>query len=108
MTFLEYLKQSNATIDVITPIVNNIKGVLGGALGDVNGLVGQSTSVILATVDGTAQVTVTELAQIIAGLMTVSDSALRNCVVLMVIMSSLSLMLYPLCSMLSALIYLTA
>ncbi|KAI0916627.1 hypothetical protein AcW1_010177 [Taiwanofungus camphoratus] len=85
---LQYLKQSNATIDVITPIVNNIKGVLGGALGDVNGLVGQSTSVILATVDGTAQVTVTELAQIIAGLMTLIFDAVS--VVLDVVSSDLS------------------
>ena len=62
----EYIKSENATLEVIEPVVVNIKGVIAGAVVEVQGLMGQAQDVILAPVTGTVAVTVAELAQIIA------------------------------------------
>ncbi|KZT06620.1 uncharacterized protein LAESUDRAFT_759132 [Laetiporus sulphureus 93-53] len=64
-----YLTAANATIDIIEPIVLDIKAVLGDALTEINALVGESTSVILGTTDGVL-LTVAEVAGAIVGLLT--------------------------------------
>ena len=59
---------------VLTPLVANIKADISAAILDIHALVGQPAAVILAKVDGSAQVTVLELAQITATLLIVSLS----------------------------------
>ena len=61
---------------MLTPIVNDIKGVLNTAVSEVNALVNQPVATILASVDGTAQITVQELAQLVADLLNLVFSAL--------------------------------
>lgn len=65
--------KANATVEVVTPIVTNIRGVVVDAVAEVVALAGADASVILAGVDGKAQVTVTVLAQLIADLLVVSS-----------------------------------
>ncbi|OCH84322.1 hypothetical protein OBBRIDRAFT_741784 [Obba rivulosa] len=88
---LKYINKQNATLEVIEPVVTNIKGVFASAVVEVQGLMGLSADVILAPVTGTVAVTVAELAQIIAGLLTlvfevvgvvlgVVDSSILSCV----------------------------
>ncbi|OBZ78248.1 hypothetical protein A0H81_01757 [Grifola frondosa] len=74
---LTFITQANATVEVLTPIVTNIKVILTGALVEINGLVGQPAEIILASVDGTAKVTVVELANIISGLLIIVFEALN-------------------------------
>lgn len=71
--FLDYITAQNATIEVLAPLVENIKGVLGDALVEINGLVGQSQTVILG-VEGGALLAVGDVAAAIVGLLTVSLS----------------------------------
>ena len=58
-------------MEALTPIVNDLKSILSDAIVEVNKLVGQPTEIILATVDGTAQITVVELAELLGGLIVV-------------------------------------
>ena len=69
---IAYIKRENCTVEVLTPIVAEIKGALSGALVEVNALVGVSADIILASVDGTVQVTIDVLAQLVADLLIVS------------------------------------
>ncbi|KAH9925972.1 uncharacterized protein B0H18DRAFT_1007191 [Fomitopsis serialis] len=64
----QYLTAENATVEVIEPLVQNIKGVIGGALSEVSQLVGQSQDIILG-VEGGALLTVTEVASAVVGLL---------------------------------------
>ena len=58
--------------------IGTIKSALSDVVTELNALVGQPVEVILASVDGTVEVTVQELGQIVAGLITVgSFCALR-------------------------------
>ncbi|EMD36152.1 hypothetical protein CERSUDRAFT_115123 [Gelatoporia subvermispora B] len=88
---LKYVNKQNATLEVIEPVVVNIKGVFAEAVVEVQGLMGQSQDVILAPITGAVAITVTELAQIVAGLLTlvfevlgtvlaVVDSSILDCV----------------------------
>ena len=70
---LDYITADNCTVDALTPIVSDVKNIISGAIVEVNALVGQPAEIILATVDGTAQITVAELAQLIGALITVSS-----------------------------------
>ena len=56
----------------MTPILADIKAEISAAILDIHALAGQPAAVILAKVDGSAQVTVLELAQITATLLIVS------------------------------------
>lgn len=76
-----FLTKANATVDVITPLCDDIRGVFAEAIVEVNALVGLDASVILANVAGTALVTVAELAEIIFALICVRD-LLQNIIVL--------------------------
>lgn len=68
----EALVAADVTVDVVTPIVQGITGVLVDATAEINLLVGADAEVILASADGSAQVTVTVIAQLIAALIVVS------------------------------------
>ncbi|KAI0340991.1 hypothetical protein BDW22DRAFT_1359836 [Trametopsis cervina] len=67
---LRALTAAEVTVDVVTGIVADIKGVLTGAVVDVNALVAADVDVVLATVDGTARITASALATIVANLVT--------------------------------------
>ena len=72
----EFINTQNCTVDAITPVVNDIKGILGDAVTQVNALVGQSADDILAGVDGVAKITVTDLAKLLGDLLTLVFTAL--------------------------------
>ena len=69
---LDHITPANCTVQTLTPIVASIKAEISNAIIDVQALIGQPAAVILAKVDGSAQVTVVELAQITATLLIVS------------------------------------
>ena len=69
--FADYITSSNCTVEALTPLVVDIKTIISGAIVEVNKLVGQPVEIILATVDGTAQITVHELAVLVANLIVV-------------------------------------
>ena len=76
--FVGGLVAADVTVDAVTPIVKGITGVLVDATAKINLLVGAEADVILASADGTAQVTVGVLAQLIATLIVVGlDFCLR-------------------------------
>ncbi|THH19882.1 hypothetical protein EUX98_g8690 [Antrodiella citrinella] len=74
---LNSVVKANATVEVITPIVMNLKGVIGDAVVEVINLADAAPTTILATVDGTAQVTVSILAGIIGDLLLLVFGALN-------------------------------
>ena len=61
----------NPTVDALTPHINDIKTILTGTLSSLQALVGQPTEVILASVEGTAVITVEELGKLVAGVVVV-------------------------------------
>ncbi|KII85337.1 hypothetical protein PLICRDRAFT_56606 [Plicaturopsis crispa FD-325 SS-3] len=73
---LTFLTSQNATKEVITPITDSLKAILGGAVTEINGLVGQPISVIKAAVDPTVQATEQDLAKIVADVICVIVTAL--------------------------------
>ncbi|KAI0338314.1 hypothetical protein BDW22DRAFT_1348465 [Trametopsis cervina] len=73
---LESIATVNATIEILTPILDDLKTVINGAIEDVHALTGKPLNIILATVDGTATVTVAELAQVLGGLFNLVFGAL--------------------------------
>ncbi|KAI0696640.1 hypothetical protein BC835DRAFT_857191 [Cytidiella melzeri] len=75
---LQSITASNATVAVVGPIMDSIKGVLTPAITEVQALSGSSLSTILASVDGTVQVTATELAQILSNLLHLVFNALAS------------------------------
>ena len=79
----DYVVAANATLEVLSPIVADIKGVLGDALVDINALVGLSEDVVLG-LEGGLLLTVTEVAAAIVGLLTVRLGRLVVILVLMV------------------------
>ncbi|THH26552.1 hypothetical protein EUX98_g7627 [Antrodiella citrinella] len=66
---LNSVVKANATVEVITPIVLNLKSVIADAVVEVINLTNAAPTTILATADGTAQVTVSVLASIIGDLL---------------------------------------
>lgn len=74
---LAYITADNATVAAISPVVAQIKTQLTGAVTQLQSLVGQDSSVILAPVEGTASMTVASLATLIAGDLCVSVYAIQ-------------------------------
>ncbi|KAG2130900.1 hypothetical protein DEU56DRAFT_740387 [Suillus clintonianus] len=64
---LAYINAENATVAAISPVVAQIKTQLTSAVSQLQALIGQDPSVILAPVEGTVLMTVAELATLIAG-----------------------------------------
>ncbi|KAI5116696.1 hypothetical protein M0805_000021 [Coniferiporia weirii] len=73
---LNSLTITNATTGTVTPLLGQVVNIVGAAVDDVNKLVGAPVGVILASAEGTVQVTITEVAQLLAGVLTVVVSAL--------------------------------
>ncbi|KAG1736682.1 uncharacterized protein EDB91DRAFT_1083344 [Suillus paluster] len=73
---LNYLTPDNATVAAISPVVAQIKTQLTGAVSQLQALVGQDSSVIIASVDGTVPLTVAALATLIADVLTLLFTAL--------------------------------
>lgn len=67
----EALTAAEVTVDALTPIVSGITGIIVDATAKVNALVGVEVDVILATADGSAQITVGAMAQLLSALMVV-------------------------------------
>ncbi|KAI0695250.1 hypothetical protein BC835DRAFT_964840 [Cytidiella melzeri] len=65
---LQGLTASDLSVDAITPIVGSITVILNEVVTDVSLLVGQEASIVLATVDATALVTVHDLSVIVSEL----------------------------------------
>ena len=63
---------AECTVDALTPIVANIKTEIVAATVKVNALMGQDAAIIMASVDGTTQITVAALAKLVATLCIVS------------------------------------
>ncbi|EPQ51455.1 hypothetical protein GLOTRDRAFT_140907 [Gloeophyllum trabeum ATCC 11539] len=75
---IQFIKADNATVDALTPVVQGIEGILKGVVPELQTLVGQPVEVILASVTGTAQVTVGEVAQLVANILTLVFGALNS------------------------------
>ncbi|KAG1765722.1 hypothetical protein EV702DRAFT_1050917 [Suillus placidus] len=63
---LTFITANNATVAAISPVIAQIKTQLTSAVSQLQALVGQDSSVILAPVEGTVSLTVDELAALIA------------------------------------------
>jgi len=73
---LTFCTVENATVSALTPVFNDLTTVLGSVVSEVQGLVGQPAEIILASATGTVQLTVVEVAQIVANVMTLVFTAL--------------------------------
>ncbi|KAI0777404.1 hypothetical protein BD413DRAFT_516342 [Trametes elegans] len=72
---LIHVTAENATVEALSPILADVTGILSGLVTDVQGLVGKDLTVILATVDGTAQLAVNDVVTLVGGLVQVVLSA---------------------------------
>ena len=70
---LDSLTSQNATKATVEPLLQQVVDIVGAAVSDIKKLVGSPVAVILASVDGTVQVTVQDVAQLLANILTVSD-----------------------------------
>ncbi|CAL1710711.1 unnamed protein product [Somion occarium] len=71
-----YLNKVNATVETITPLVNDVKVIITGAVAELHALVGADVSVILATADVNVKVTVQVVAQLVAEILILVFKAL--------------------------------
>ncbi|KIJ57626.1 hypothetical protein HYDPIDRAFT_44859 [Hydnomerulius pinastri MD-312] len=63
---LLYATPENATSENLTPIIGGISTSVTGAVSSLNLLVGQPTTVIMASVDGTTQLAATDISSILS------------------------------------------
>ncbi|TFK82732.1 hypothetical protein K466DRAFT_499768 [Polyporus arcularius HHB13444] len=73
---LKFVTSQNATVEAVSGPIGEIKDILTGAVTSLEALVGQPAEVILASVEGTAQITVEELGKLVATLVVVVFEAL--------------------------------
>ncbi|KAH9936803.1 uncharacterized protein BXZ73DRAFT_89303 [Epithele typhae] len=74
---LKFVTAENCTVQALTAPVHDIQTILLGTVAELKELVGQPVDIILASVEGTAQITVEELAHIICGLLTIVFTGVR-------------------------------
>jgi hypothetical protein len=60
---------ADATVDELTPIANEIEGILSEAAEEILELAGQPIEIVMGTVDGVGLITVPELAKLIDDLL---------------------------------------
>jgi len=65
---LRGLAASDVTVEVLTPIIANIKAEISAGVGKLSVLSGQDAEIIMASVDGSTQISVSSLAQLVATL----------------------------------------
>ncbi|THH00553.1 hypothetical protein EW145_g7062 [Phellinidium pouzarii] len=70
------LTTSNCTNATVTPLLNQVVDIVGTAVSDIKKLVGAPVTTILASVDGTATAAVTDVAQLLANILTLVINAL--------------------------------
>ncbi|KAH8109930.1 hypothetical protein DFH11DRAFT_1514948 [Phellopilus nigrolimitatus] len=73
---LNSLTGDNCTNTTVQPLLNQVVDIVGTAVSDIKKLVGAPVATILASVDGTAQVAVTEVAKLLANVLTLVVNAL--------------------------------
>ncbi|KAJ3712932.1 hypothetical protein C8R42DRAFT_727676 [Lentinula raphanica] len=72
---LTYITTENCTVEILTPIVTDIKVALCGAITQVKGLTGFTLTTVLTTVDGVV-LTLFEVAELVCALLTLIFTAL--------------------------------
>ncbi|THH18161.1 hypothetical protein EW146_g2791 [Bondarzewia mesenterica] len=77
---LGYIVAGNATHEAVQPIIADVTVVISDAVNALNNLVDKPVADILLTVDGTAQITLTEVAQLLAGVICLVFGALGHVV----------------------------
>ncbi|KAI0764676.1 hypothetical protein C8Q74DRAFT_1219654 [Fomes fomentarius] len=73
---LKGLTAQDITLDVVADPLGQLKDILTGAVVSLKALVGQDVSIILASVEGTAQITVEELGHLVGGVVVTVFEAL--------------------------------
>ncbi|TFK50534.1 hypothetical protein OE88DRAFT_1661001 [Heliocybe sulcata] len=73
---IQFCTVENATVEILTPIVQTLTSTLEEIVPELQALVGQPIEVILASVTGTAQLTVAEVATLVANILTLVFGAL--------------------------------
>ncbi|CDO76401.1 hypothetical protein BN946_scf184937.g15 [Trametes cinnabarina] len=73
---LKFATKQNATAEGLAAPIDEIKTILTNTVGLVQGLIGQPVEVVLATVDGTAKLTIEELAPIVGSVVILVFDAL--------------------------------
>ncbi|KZT18732.1 hypothetical protein NEOLEDRAFT_1152413 [Neolentinus lepideus HHB14362 ss-1] len=73
---IQFCNAQNATVNVLTPIIQTLSSTLEDVVPELQALVGQPIDVILASTTGTAQVTVGEVAHLVANILTLVFGAL--------------------------------
>lgn len=68
---LAYITSENCTVEILTPIVEELKVVITTAITEVKGLTGFTLTTVLTTVDGVV-LTIAEVAELLCELLTVS------------------------------------
>ena len=71
LAFADTITGANATVETISPLLQQVVDIVGTAVSDIKSLAGQPLSTILATVDPTVQATVTDVATLLAKVLTV-------------------------------------
>ncbi|EJD07739.1 uncharacterized protein FOMMEDRAFT_25027 [Fomitiporia mediterranea MF3/22] len=66
---LHHFTAQNATADKITPVLKGVVSVMADAVVDVKALKGKPKETIMASIDGSATVTVSEIAQLLANVL---------------------------------------
>ena len=72
----DYITKDNCTVESVTPLVEELKIVLTGCIGELHALVGVDINVLLLTSAG-VRVTVAVVARLVADILIVSCALLR-------------------------------
>ncbi|TFY77768.1 hypothetical protein EWM64_g6244 [Hericium alpestre] len=73
---LNFIVTGNATQEVLGPIVDDIKSIIQDAVSTLNTLVGKPVDEILVSVDGTVKLTLGDVAELVAGVLTIVFTAI--------------------------------
>lgn len=71
---LAALTGTEDVVDALNPILEKVVDLIGGAVGDVDGLLGNPVASILTSVSGTLPVSVGDVAQLLAKVVGVSNN----------------------------------
>ena len=71
---LAALTGTEDVVDALNPILEKVVDLVGGAVGDVDGLLGNPVASILTSVSGTLPVSVGDVAQLLAKVVSVSNN----------------------------------
>ncbi|KIJ60151.1 hypothetical protein HYDPIDRAFT_32571 [Hydnomerulius pinastri MD-312] len=100
---LLYATPDNATSDVLTPIIGSISSSVTDAVSSLNLLVGQPTSVIMASVDGTTTLDTTDISDLLSSVVNLILTAANS--LLSVVDSTITSIITSLVSELGTLVF---